>query len=107
MISSLIAKLPRRFYLKMQVELAEDETHEFLSAVIMEEPPEDGWTIPTYFDEPPGVKRAHTEEWLGKYRHEDVARVSVTGSTDEPKVFEKLLTDMFDYWLRKKGVRET
>jgi len=90
-----LRRIPPNYYLKCAVEQDdEDEDERYLTAVLMEEPPEGGWTIPTYFNEPPGTPRAHDEAWLERYRHEDVARVGVSGVLHDPANFERLLIDM-------------
>jgi len=94
-LTQALLRMPPNFYLKIQSYEDEEEKGLFyLGATIMEEPPEDGWTIPTYFNEPPGVKRAHTEEWLERYRHDDVARGAVSVSPEDPAPFENLLLGM-------------
>jgi hypothetical protein len=103
-LGDLIALLPERVYLKCQVELDEEEDEKFLSAVLMEAPPDDGWTIPTYFDEPPGVKRAHDEAWLERFRHDDVARIGTSASHDDPASFNRLTISMIESFLKKKGL---
>lgn len=94
-LATAIARMPERFYLQCRVERNKDEDgNPFLCAVVMEEPPEDGWTIPTYFNEPPGVERAHDEEWLERFRHDDVCRVGVSAALDDPQSFERLILSM-------------
>lgn len=87
-------RMPPNFYLKIGVEKSEEDGHRYLCASIMEVPPEDGWTIQTYFNDPPGTKRAHDEKWLEPHRYEDTVRVAVTADVDDPAAFERLLIGM-------------
>lgn len=95
-VATAIARMPENFYLKCAVEQYEKDGPRFLSACIFEIPPDDGWTLPTYFNEPPGVKRAHMEEWLEKYRHDDVVRVGVSAAIDDPQSFEAQIVSMIN-----------
>lgn len=101
-LGELMGLLPPNFYLKCQVELDEEGERQILGAVIMEEPPEDGWTIPTYFDEPPGVKRSHDEAWLERFRYDDVARIGISSDPKDPEAFERLTRSMLESFLEKK-----
>src|SRR6185369_7611932 len=59
-LAQALLRMPPDFYLKIQsYEDEEEEGLFYLGATVMQQPPEGGWTIPTYFNEPPGVKRAH------------------------------------------------
>jgi hypothetical protein len=95
-LATALARMPENFYISMSVETDTDtdDGGQFLSACIMEKPPVEGWTIPTYFDEPPGVARSHDEKWLEPHRHGDIARVGISASIDDPQSFDELLLKM-------------
>jgi len=106
-LAQALLRMPPDFYLKIQsYEDEEEEGLFYLGATVMQQPPEGGWTIPTYFNEPPGVKRAHTEEWLEPHRHDDVPRVAVSISPEDPAPFENLLLGMLMRQWKEPGDTE-
>ena len=93
-LAEALRRMPPNFYLKCGMEEAEDGDEDdegiFLSAVIMEEPPEGGWpTRGAYFGHNPPEG---PEEFPWKF--DDSCRVGVSGSADDPANFERLVIDM-------------
>lgn len=96
-ITTAIARMPEQFYLQCCVEPSEEEDHQFISAVIMERCPDDGWpSLDAYYGSP-----GHREDprQLEQVRLTDACRVGVTADIDEPQEFEARIISMIaDRW---------
>lgn len=92
-----LTKIPPGFHLEIARERDPEDGHEFLTAVLMEEPPEDGWpSLAAYFGHEGGPTHADDAQRLSLYAHDDAARVGISTPPEDPVSFERLLIDMID-----------
>lgn len=90
-LAEAILRMPLNFYLQCAVEVDLDDNGRFLSAVIMEVPPDNGWaSLDDYFGSP-----GHGEDKrLEMYKFDDSCRAGVSASIDDPQSFDRLVIDM-------------
>jgi hypothetical protein len=87
-----LARMPKNFHLKCSVEQDPDEEHPFLSAVIMEAPPDEGWpTLDAYFGSP---GHPNDEDRLNRFRYDEACRVGTSARYDDPQTFEAMIVNM-------------
>lgn len=101
-----IDELPLRCYLKLGVERDEDDGELFLSAVIMESPPEDGWESDCdYFSHVPkthaaGSRCGHADG--RKYIHNDTCHMGTSAAIGELGLFTRRVADMVNLFVNAR-----
>lgn len=103
-LTEALWKLPPNFYLKCAVEKDPEDGHQFLSAVLMEEPPDGGWTSPdAYFG---GTGYVGGEERIRPWKFDDACRVGVTVETGNRTSFERLVIGMIESTVERRSQQE-
>lgn len=88
-----VLRMPPNFYLQCAVEENREDNTRFLSAVIMEKPPVEGWSsLDAYF----GSLGNRDDGRLELYKFDDSCRVGVSASINDPASFERLTIGMID-----------
>jgi hypothetical protein len=93
-LGEALKRMPPNFYLKCGVEIDDESDAPFISAVIMETPPEEGWpSLAAYFNNP-GYRE--DSKRLELHRFDDAARVGISTEMDNPEAFNRLLIGMIE-----------
>lgn len=88
-VAEALLRMPPNFYLKCGMEVDPETGAPFLSAVIMEVPPEGGWASLADYFRAPGYKE---DGRLERFKLEDACRVGI--SCDDAAAFDGLVIGM-------------